>query len=497
MTRLPFFQKLSLFLFLSLFVCGGAKVNAAVIGIRWYENPIPQTCTYLTPATSFNSETGTYDIISGVYDPAFPSGFPAGWTLESEYVEGGDGGSSYRLKACPPGVNDTNNPVGAQASYGASTDKEDYQPGEKVTIHLAAVTGSRGDVIGGYVFSFLNYIDPIAHGVICFLFGCSTPPAVSVEATLLDSGVQFKKWAQDMGDLSLCTEHEADPFEPWYSITCPYSEIDNGTSYAISNSGGTTGNAYFLAPVNTGTHQILVRGCYEWGGCVDALLFYTVGMSAPLPSGAEPKVFLQFASSRSIVAGGTCTVKQLYFDGTSWTTTGTWVLNPGDAGRNVGIGGTNDASCIPSGPAACERAGATPNFTYTCRATTNEVCGGVYTDGPADSRMQCESGAIANNCNGAGAKAFCVCNKDTSVRALTGQPLTCPVTTPTTCPFLGTFLPLNSAAYSVDEITPIYMSPGEAGMNRDYYQHTCEAGRTWSPMQETWGCSPTMGCLIK
>ena len=272
---------------------GSTKAEAATTPSVWYYNysipSCPQINVIPTPMPTYDCGQntcslpwdGTYQIwdpnagpfwsaqdYNWVYGGYVPYTVPSGYSIVL-VTAGGDATYTYYEQCGPPY---TYKPV---ATFAAVTNKDVYAPHETVTASLYSATGQQGNNVGGWITGGL--LGSALHSIMCFFFGCSTPPTVSVTATL-QPGLHFTS--------------------------------TNSTSVQTAAAGATSGSFTFTAPAASGTYVINLLGCYYDGSqCAPSSMSFSVqGAACPLPwGGTTPDgTSVTAYQSSSVVPPATC-----------------------------------------------------------------------------------------------------------------------------------------------------------------------------------------------
>jgi hypothetical protein len=289
--------KKSFFLLAILFAFQSANTAFAASAL-WYNgwDSYHRNCTQLKKATYYDcsGDSGCVIAWSGGYEGvSYPSSFPSNYVLysQSAYSTGsGDsgggcmqqpvtGGATYALSftnrftgaqadggavspydtcgqaaaidsACSPRILDYGfnqfSPTNADATFMADTNVNLVQPGGAVYVRLAAANGQQGGFYNGWFQGGL--LNGPVHGLLCFLLGCSAPPAVAITA-----------------------------YAPSGSVFNSYQ-----SSISFSASGVLDASGTLTAPSTPGNYVITVVGCNEdpsrtYQGCQTIFLPFTVG----------------------------------------------------------------------------------------------------------------------------------------------------------------------------------------------------------------------------
>ena len=241
----------------STFFLGGTKAEAAATSTVWYYSQTLPACTMVdlrpTPSTydcGQNTCTGPWDGTYQIYLGTDVNGYvswgpytvPSGYTVQAVTTGGDAQVTNYYL--CGPPYTQNN-----LATFGAGLDSSagTYAPGTFVHLKVAAASGDQGNSVGGWLTG--GVLGSILNSIWCIFFGCSSPPGVSVMATMTDSGVTY-------------------------------------LSDSVGGSGTASGTFTFAAPTTPGTYTINLTG-YYYNSSQFSTSFLTFTVVAP-PGGPAP-----------------------------------------------------------------------------------------------------------------------------------------------------------------------------------------------------------------
>lgn len=264
MKKFPLLSRTLLIVFFSTFLLNGEKAHA-IQSVQWYINPQGGSCSVATADT-------------------IP---PSGYTLNEVCNYNNDGGCDYTYELCTVTYNDTNNVNGAVASFGASIDKNTYNPGTTGEFIIFGATEpiEGSEMAGMLLFFSASNVIPGMRSLICFFTSCPVTRWVSttIDVPYFDdpSALEKKTDCLDTNPLAYGFAVFYDTFNGDLQRYCSFTQFVGDKR--VQRQGAFYETIPFTVPLQAGNYSATLTGCHEKYYCTQPQipLYFTVSPAAP------------------------------------------------------------------------------------------------------------------------------------------------------------------------------------------------------------------------